>query len=140
MPRLAPLPVTHDERSKLAAWIRRPKTAQRLALRARIILAATDGHTNTAIAADLRVTLPTVGKWRQRFLDRRLDGLTDEPRPGPPRTITDARVEEVVTRTLETKPADATHWSTRGMSKAVGLSQTAIGRIWRAFGLKPHLH
>lgn len=138
MPRLKPVTLTDDERSKLAAWTRRPKTAQRLALRSRIVLAAADGHTNTAIAADLRVTLPTVGKWRQRFLDRRLDGLTDEPRPGPPRAITDARVEEVVTTTLETKPAHATHWSTRGMARHTGLSQTAISRIWRAFGLKPH--
>ena len=138
MPRLKPLTLTDDERAELTAWIRRPKTAQRLALRARIVLAAADGHTNTAIAADLRVTLPTVGKWRQRFLDRRLDGLTDEPRPGPPRTITDARVEDVITRTLESKPANATHWSTRGMARHTGLSQTAISRIWRAFGLKPH--
>lgn len=139
MPRLKPLTVSDDERAKLDAWVRRPKTAQRLALRSRIVLAAAAGQTNTAIAADLRVTLPTVGKWRQRFLDRRLDGLTDEPRPGPPRTITDAHVEDVVTRTLETKPTDATHWSTRGMAKATGLTQTAVSRIWRAFGLKPHL-
>jgi transposase len=140
MPRLQPLTVTDDERAKLDAWVRRPKTAQRLALRSRIVLAAAAGQSNTAIAADLRVTLPTVGKWRQRFLDRRLDGLTDEPRPGPPRTITDAHVEDVVTRTLETKPANATHWSTRGMAKATGLSQTAVSRIWRAFGLRPHRH
>lgn len=138
MPRLKPLTLTDDERAKLAAWTRRPKTARRLALRARIVLAAADGHTNTAIAADLRVTLPTVGKWRKRFLDRRLDGLTDEPRPGPPRTITDARVDEVVTATLESKPANATHWSTRGTARHTGLTQTAISRIWRAFGLKPH--
>ena len=138
MPRLKPVTLTDDERTKLAAWTRRPKTAQRLALRARIVLAAADGHTNTAIATDLRVTLPTVGKWRQRFLDKRLEGLTDEPRPGPPRTITDAQVEEVVTKTLESKPANATHWSTRGMARHTGLSQTAISRIWRAFGLKPH--
>jgi transposase len=140
MPRLQPLTVTDDERAKLDAWARRPKTAQRLALRSRIVLAAADGRSNTAIAADLRVTLPTVGKWRQRFLDRRLDGLTDDPRPGPPRTITDAHVEDVVTRTLESKPANATHWSTRGMAKATGLSQTAVSRIWRAFGLQPHRH
>jgi transposase len=140
MPRLKPLTVTDDERAKLEAWVRRPKTAQRLALRSRIVLAAADGQSNTAIAADLRVTLPTVGKWRQRFLDRRLDGLTDDPRPGPPRTITDAHVEDVVTRTLESKPANATHWSTRGMAKATGLSQTAVSRIWRAFGLQPHRH
>lgn len=138
MPRLKPLTVTDDERAKLEAWVRRPKTAQRLALRSRIVLAAADGQSNTAIAADLRVTLPTVGKWRQRFLDRRLDGLTDEPRPGPPRTVTDAHVEDVVTRTLESKPTNATHWSTRGMARATGLSQTAISRIWRAFGLQPH--
>jgi transposase len=134
-----PLTLTDDEKAKLTAWSRRPKSAQRLALRARIVLDAAAGRSNTAIAADLRVTLPTVGKWRQRFLAKRLDGLTDEPRPGPPRTITDARVEEVVTKTLETKPADATHWSTRGMAKATGLTQTAVARIWRAFGLKPHL-
>jgi transposase len=109
-------------------------------LRAKIVLAAVEGHANTTIATDLRITLPTVGKWRQRFLDHRLDGLTDEPRPGTPRTITDTRVEEIVTKTLETKPKNATHWSTRGMAQASGLSQTAISRIWRAFGLKPHLH
>jgi transposase len=136
---LAPLTLTDDERAKLEAWARRPKTAQRLALRSRIILAAAAGRSNTATAADLRVALPTVGKWR-RFLGRRLDGLTDEPRPGPPRTITDAQVEAVVTRTLESRPANATHWSTRGMAKATGLSQTAISRIWRAFGLQPHRH
>ncbi|QDU19442.1 hypothetical protein ETAA1_13660 [Urbifossiella limnaea] len=139
MPRLQPLTVT-DERAKLDAWVRRPKTAQRLALRSRIVLAAAAGQSNTAIAAALRVTLPTVGKWRQRFLDRRLDGLNDGPRPGPPRTITDAHVEDVVTRTLESKPANATHWSTRGMAKATGLSQTAVSRIRRVLGLQPHRH
>jgi transposase len=137
---LTPLTLTDDERAKLTAWARRPKSAQRLALRANIVLAAADGRSNTATAADLRVTLPTVGKWRQRFLARRLDGLTDDPRPGPPRTITDAHVEDVVTRTLESKPANATHWSTRGMANATGLSQTAVSRIWRAFGLRPHRH
>ncbi|MFO0799703.1 MAG: helix-turn-helix domain-containing protein [Gemmataceae bacterium] len=96
MPRLQPLTVTDDERAKLDGWVRRPKTAQRLALRSRIVLAAAAGQSNTAIANDLRVTLPTVGKWRQRFLDKRLDGLTDDPRPGPPRTITDAHVEDVI--------------------------------------------
>jgi transposase len=136
---LTPLVLTDDERAKLLTWSRRPTTAQRLALRAKIVLAAAEGQSNTVIAADLRVTLPTVGKWRSRFLEHRLDGLTDEPRPGPPRTITDAHVEDVVTKTLETKPRNATHWSTRGMAKASGLSQTAISRIWRAFGLKPHL-
>ncbi len=135
---LAPLTLTDDERAKLTAWSRRPKSAQRLALRAKIVLAAADGRSNTAVAADLRVTLPTVGKWRSRFLTKRLDGLTDEPRPGPTRTITDAHVEAVVTKTLESKPANATHWSTRGMARTTGLSQTAISRIWRAFGLQPH--
>ena len=138
-PRLATLALTADEQLKLEAWVRRPKTAQRLALRSRIVLAAAQGRSNTAIAADLGVCLPTVGKWRQRFLGKRRDGLTDEPRPGPPRTITDAHVEDVVTRTLESKPADATHGSTRGMARTTGLTQTAVSRIWRAFGLKPHL-
>jgi len=134
---LTPLTLTDDERAKLTAWSRRPKTARRLALRAKIVLAVADGRSNTAIAADLRVTLPTVGK-RRRFLANRLDGLTDEPRPGPTLTITDAQVETVVTKTPESKPADATHRSTRGMARATGLSQTAISRIWRAFGLQTH--
>jgi transposase len=140
MPRLELLTLTDDERDKLEAWVRRPKTAQRLALRSRIVLAAAAGDSNTAIARRLRVTLPTVGKWRQRFLADRLEGLADEPRPGPPRTVTDAQVEAVIAKTLESKPDDATHWSTRGMAAACGLSPTAVGRIWRAFGLKPHLH
>jgi len=132
--------LTDDERDKLHAWARRPTTAQRLALRARIVLAAADRKlSNGQIAEELKVTPPTVGKWRGRFLRERLEGLADEPRPGPPRTIGDARVEEVVTKTLESRPKDATHWSTRGMAKAVGLSQAAVSRIWRAFGLKPHL-
>jgi len=139
MPKLKPLTLADDERVKLEAWARRPKTSQRLALRSRIVLAAVAGKSNTEIAADLRITMPTVGKWRQRFLDDRLGGLVDEPRPGAPRTITDVQVEEVVTKTLESKPADATHWSTRSMAKAAGLSQTAVARIWRAFELKPHL-
>ena len=139
MPKLKPIALADDERVKLEAWARRPKTSQRLALRSRIVLAAVAGKSNTEIAADLRITMPTVGKWRQRFLDDRLEGLADEPRPGAPRTITDVQVEEVVTKTLESKPANATHWSTRSMAKAAGLSQTAVARIWRAFELKPHL-
>jgi transposase len=111
---------------------------QRLALRARIVLAAAAGLSNTRIAAELGVTLPTVGKWRQRFLHDRLDGLADEPRPGTPRSVTDAQVEEAITVTLESKPANATHWSTRSLAKKLGLSQTAVSRIWRAFGLQPH--
>jgi len=133
-----PITLTDDERMKLDDWCRRPTSAQRLALRAHIVLAAAAGRSNTAIAADLRVTLPTVRKWRDRFAATRLDGLADEPRPGAPRTITDAQVEAAVTRTLESQPAGATHWSTRSLARALGLSQTAVSRIWRAFGLKPH--
>jgi transposase len=137
-PSATPITLTDDERMKLADWSRRPTSAQRLALRARIVLAAADGRSNTAIAADLRVTLPTARKWRDRFAAARLEGLADEPRPGAPRTITDAQVEAAVTRTLEARPADATHWSTRALARDLGLSQTAVSRIWRAFGLKPH--
>ena len=137
MPHLKPLSVTDDERSQLQTWVRRPKTSQRLALRARIVLAAADGSSNTEIAEAMGITLPTVGKWRQRFLEDRLDGLADEPRPGTPRSLTDTQIEEAITKTLETKPANATHWSTRSLAKALGLSQTAVSRIWRAFGLQP---
>jgi transposase len=133
------LVLTEDERSTLVNWANRPTSAQRLALRARIVLVCADGLTNTEVAASLKITMPTVGKWRQRFVDNRLDGLVDEPRPGAPRTIADAKIEEVVARTLESKPKNATHWSTRSMAKALGLSQTAVVRIWKAFGLKPHL-
>src|SRR3954453_18068786 len=133
-----PLTLSDDERQKLQSWASRPTSTQRLASRAKIVLACAEGLDNKAVAARLHVNIVTVGKWRRRFLDDRLEGLTDEPRPGAPRTITDARVEEVVTRTLEEKPRAATQWSTRGMAKAVGLSQSAIVRIWNAFGLKPH--
>ena len=133
------LVLSGDERQKLTAWAGRPKSTQRLALRSRIVLACAAEPSNKAVAAALGVCNATVGTWRQRFIERRLDGLTDEPRPGTPRTIRDDAVERVVTRTLETKPEDATHWSTRGMAKAAGLSQSAVSRIWRAFGLKPHL-
>jgi transposase len=135
----AELTLTDEEESHLRSWSRRPKSSQRLALPARIVLACATGASNTAIASDLDVKQQTVGKWRQRFLEKRLAGLTDEPRPGAPRTITDAEVEDVVTRTLESKPKNATHWSTRSMADAAGLSQTAVSRIWRTFGLKPHL-
>jgi transposase len=132
------LTLSADERQKLQSWARRATSSQRLALRARIVLACADEALNKDVAQKLKVRAATVGKWRTRFLERRLDGLTDEPRPGAPRTITDAQVEDVVTRTLETKPPQATHWSTRGMARTTGLSQTAICRIWQAFGLKPH--
>lgn len=135
---LQPLVVSAEERTALERWTRRHTSAQALALRARIILACATGKTNGDVADDLRVTRQTVGKWRARFLSARLDGLLDEPRPGAPRTVTDADVERVVTLTLETTPPNATHWSTRSMAAKAGLSQTAISRIWRAFSLQPH--
>lgn len=133
-----PLALTNAERAVLEQWARRPKTAQALALRARLILACAAGKTNTAVAVEFSVAKQTVGKWRARFVERRLDGLLDEPRPGAPRTITDADVERVVTLTLETTPEDATHWSTRSLARRAGLSQSAVSRIWRAFALQPH--
>lgn len=136
--RLKELVLSDDERMKLEQWARRPKTSQRLALRSRIVLECAAGSSNVKVAETLKITMPTVGKWRSRFLRDRLEGLVDEPRPGAPRSISDQRVEEVIGRTLESKPEAATHWSTRGMAKATGLSQATIGRIWRAFGLQPH--
>ncbi len=133
-----PLTLSNEERETLGAWARRPKTAQALAQRARMILGCADGKTNTAVAEELRVSKPTVGKWRSRFLERRVDGLLDEPRPGTPRRTADADVERVVSMTLETTPTDATHWSTRSMARRSGLSHSTINRIWRAFGLQPH--
>jgi transposase len=135
---LAPVDLTADERARLESWTRRRTSAQALALRARIVLLAADGLNNTEIAAELRIHRNVAGKWRSRFLEHRLDGLLDEPRPGRPRTITDEQVEEVVIKTLETTPKDATHWSTRSMAREVGLTQSAVLRIWRAFGLQPH--
>ena len=133
------LSVSEDERQKLAQWARRGTTAQRLALRARVVLACADGMNSSEVARQLRTTPQMVCKWRERFRQRRLEGLLDEPRPGTPRTVTDAHVEDVITKTLETKPKDATHWSTRLMAHNTGLSQSAVVRIWHAFGLKPHL-
>jgi transposase len=132
------LTITDDERETLERWARRPTTAQALAQRARLILGCAAGKSNTRVAGELRLTKQTVGKWRRRFLRARLEGVLDEPRPGAPRTVTDAHVEEVVTLTLETKPRDATHWSTRAMAARSGLSQSTVSRIWRAFGLQPH--
>ena len=131
--------LTGAERETLERWARRPKSSQALALRCRIVLGAAGGETNKSMAARLGCSEATVSKWRRRFALRRLDGLADDPRPGPPRTITDEMVEEVIVRTLETAPAGATHWSTRSMAEAVGMSQSSISRVWRAFGLKPHL-
>jgi transposase len=130
--------LTDEERAQLQAWARRRSSAQALAQRSRIVLLAADGLKNVAIAARLGVHRPMVTKWRNRFAEQRLDGLVDEPRPGRPRTISDDQVEEVIVKTLETTPKDATHWSTRSMAAEVGLSREAVGRIWRAFGLQPH--
>jgi transposase len=132
------LSLTTAERETLQNWSRRPKSAQALALRARMILQCAEGATNTRVAEQVRVRIQTVGKWRQRFVDRRLDGLLDEPRPGTPRKVSDAEVERVLTMTLESTPKDATHWSTRSLAAASGLSRSTVGRIWRAFALQPH--
>lgn len=132
-----PLNVTVEERRELENWVRRPKTAQRLAWRARIVLSCAEGQKNQDLAQQLGLDVHTVGKWRERFRQRRLEGLADEPRPGAPRHISDQQVEAVITRTLETRPTEETHWSTRGLAKQMGLSQTAVSRIWRAFALQP---
>ena len=133
-----PIDLAADERAQLEAWERRRTSAQALALRSRIVLAAAEGANNTEIARELGIAVSSVRKWRNRFAEHRLDGLSDEPRPGQPRKITDAKVEEVIVKTLETTPKDATHWSTRSMAAEVGLNQTAVHRIWKAFGLQPH--
>ena len=127
------------EREQLQSWSRRRTTAAGLATRSRIVLAAAEGKSNSAIAAELEVSRPTVTTWRARFAEHRLDGLSDEPRPGRPRTVTDADVENLIVTTLGSKPKNATHWSTRSMAEHLGLSQTTVSRTWRAFGLKPHL-
>ena len=137
-PRLAPLVLSEDERRTLENWVKRRSTAQGLALRARIVLACAAGGSNLAVAARLGVNRRTVARWRARFLQERLDGLHDEPRPGVPRTITDAQVEEVVVRTLEEVPEGSTHWSKRELARRTGISPTSVHRIWRSFGLQPH--
>src|SRR3954466_6435128 len=135
---LSPVALSAAERAQLESWTRRRTSAQALALRSRIVLLAADGRNNIAIARELGIHRNVAGKWRSRFLQDPLDGLVDEPRPGRPRTITDDQVEEVIVKTLETTPADATHWSTRSMAREVGLTQSAVLRIWKAFGLQPH--
>jgi transposase len=135
--RLEPLVLTGDERRTLENWVKRRSTAQGLALRARIVLACAQGGSNVAVAARLGVNYKTVSRWRARFLAERLDGLADEPRPGVPRTITDAQVEEVVVRTLEEVPDGGTHWSKRELAARAGISPSSVLRIWRAFGLQP---
>jgi transposase len=133
-----PVEISEEDRNKLRIIALRPKSAQAMALRARIVLSCAQGMSNAEVARKLHVTPPTVGKWRERFRLWGLDGLLDEPRVGAPRKITDQQVEAVVTKTLESMPANSTHWSTRLMAAKTGLSQTAIVRIWRAFGLQPH--
>ena len=140
MPRGRPLPplvLSPSERDALQQWVAQRKTAQALALRARIILACAQGLSNSDVSAQVGLGSQSVGKWRRRFLDRRLDGLRDEPRPGAPRKITDADAQRVVRLTLQTSPADATRWSTRSMARHTGLSQSAVSRIWRAFAIDP---
>ena len=136
-PKIA-LILTEEERRRLDSLAHRSRSAPHVARRARIILACAEGTDSKVVARRLHVTPGTVCKWRGRFVTHRLDGLYDEPRPGAKRTITDEQVEHVIIQTLETTPRGATHWSTREMAKADGLSHTAISRIWHAFGLQPH--
>jgi transposase len=135
----AELVLSDEERAALERYTRRGTVAQQLALRARIVLRCAASLDNKTVARELGVCEAVVGKWRRRFIDQRLDGLLDEPRCGAPRKITDEQVEQVVTRTLESKPKGATHWSTREMAKRSGMSRMTVNRIWQAFGLRPHL-
>lgn len=134
----APIELTEAEERTLRSWTRARKTGQAMALRARIVLLAAQGVTNLEITDRLDVSRATVGKWRQRFAAEGLRGLSDMPRGGRPRSVSDEKVAEVIRRTLETKPRSATHWSTRAMAEETDLSQSTVSRIWRAFGLKPH--
>ncbi len=136
--RLVLLKLTGAEREALERFVRRRKTAQQLALRSRIVLRCADGLSNREVAKQLRVHEATVCKWRGRFVRKRLDGLPDDPRPGAPRKISDKTVERMVTMTLESTPSDATHWSTRDLAKRIGVSQSTVSRVWRAFNLQPH--
>ncbi|MFD3706106.1 IS630 family transposase [Nocardia sp. NPDC058658] len=139
-PKAEPVVLTDTERQVLTGWSRRRKTAQALAIRSRIVLACAEGGSNTAVSEQLGISRDMVRKWRTRFLTGRLEGLADEPRPGAPRKITDEQIDQVITKTLESTPANNdSHWSTRSMATETGMSQTAISRIWRAFGLKPHV-
>ena len=138
MGQLTEIVLDSEQREVLERWARRPKSSQALAFRCRAVLAAAEGRSSKEIAAELGCNANTVSKWRVRFAERGLDGLHDEPRPGKPRLISDEDVERVIVKTLEEQPADATHWSTRSMATATGMSQSAVSRIWLAFGLKPH--
>lgn len=126
------------DRELLERWTRRQTTANALATRARIVLASATGESNERIAARLKLTPHTIGKWRGRYVARGIEGLLDEPRPGAPRSVSDEQVDRVITLTLDTLPTDATHWSTRAMAQRAGLSQSTVSRIWRAFALQPH--
>lgn len=137
-PNAAEIVLTADERAELEGWTRRRKSAAGLALRARIVLAAADGSSNVELAERLELDRGTVRKWRNRFVQDRCDGLLDEPRPGRPRVVGDEKIKDLITATLETTPKDATHWSTRSMADHLGLSQSMVSRVWRAFGLAPH--
>ena len=136
--RMAELVLGEAERTELKLLSSRRKTAQALALRARIVLECARGLENQEVAASLGIAKNTVGKWRRRFVERGMDGLHDEARSGAPRSIEDDRIEAVIVKTLESLPENATHWSSRGMAKASGLSVSSVQRIWRAFGLQPH--
>jgi transposase len=137
-PKLEPVVLSDEERQVLVAWSRRRKTAQALAARSRIVLRCAEGGTLGQVAAELGVSRDMASKWRSRFLVRRLEGLSDEPRPGRPRLVGDEQVEALITKTLEETPGADTHWSSRSMAAATGMSQSTVSRIWRAFGLKPH--
>src|ERR687889_286199 len=134
----AVLELTVDECEQLQRWARRRTSAQALAMRSRIVLACAQGRSNTAVADELGVSVQMVGKWRARFVEARLDGLADDPRPGRPASITGEQVEDIVLATLESTPANATHWSRAKMAERTGLSKSSIGRIWKAFDLRPH--
>ncbi|MGC4851804.1 IS630 family transposase [Micromonospora sp. DT4] len=135
---VAEVTLTDEERATLVRWSRRAKSSQALAQRCRIVLGCAQGKSNQDVAVELGIWPQTVGKWRNRFVARRLEGLVDEPRPGAPRTIGDEQVEQVVVATLERTPTDATHWSRASMAAESGLSRSTVGRIWKAFGLQPH--
>jgi transposase len=133
-----PLNLTEEEHNQLQSLAHRARSQSLLARRARVVLACGEGLDNKTVARKVRVSLGMVGKWRSRFLKTRMEGLYDEPRPGAPRKVSDAEVEQVVIQTLESTPRGQTHWSTRGLAKATGLSRMTISRIWQAFGLQPH--
>src|SRR5438067_8887315 len=133
-----PLILTEEEQDRLQSLAHQARSQPLLARRARLVLACAEGLDNKTVARKVRASLGMVGKWRSRFLKARLEGLYDEPRPGAPRTVSDAQVEQVVIQTLESTPRGETHWSTRGLAEATGLSRMTISRIWHAFGLQPH--